>query len=119
MRTEAEISGMRDRFHRDLFIAGGEAPHCPFTILNWVCDPLVSDLDLDTAFDECEGQDQADLSIEDVLYALPDTVTPTNLPGVTDYLSRIPERQLTELAAAARRIDRLCKAEIKKRSTPL
>jgi hypothetical protein len=119
MRTEAEISGMRDRFHRDLFIAGGEASHCPFTILNWVCDPLVSDLDLATALDECEGQDPADLGVEDVLYTLPDNVALTNLPGVTDYLSRITEHQLTELAAAARRIDRLCKAEIKKRSTPL
>jgi hypothetical protein len=117
MRTEAEIRAMQDRL-RCQILSGGPVAEPAMTTLDWVLNALVSDLEL-LAVAEVDPNDESEMQIEDVLTALPYVATANTLPGVREWMERLSESQLTELAAAARRIDRECKAEVKKRSKQL
>lgn len=112
MRTEAAIYDMRELLHRQAYTGHVSAP--VLTALDWVVSTLVPDLDLLAAAepDPDPDDDESLLRPEDVLT---DTVAPSNLPAAAEYLSRQGEQNLQELAAAARKVDRLCKAEIRKR----
>lgn len=112
MRTEAAIYDMRELLHRQAYSGHVSAP--VLTALDWVVSTLVPDLDLLAAAESDPDDDESPLRPEDVLFVLTDTVAPSNLPAAAEYLSRQGEQNLQELAAA-RKIDRLCKAEIKKR----
>jgi hypothetical protein len=114
MRSEAEIRAMQDQLYHQV-LTGGQVAEAAMTTLDWVVSALISDLEL-LAVAEVDPNDESEMRIEDVLTALPYVATANTLPGVREWMERLSESQLTELAAAARRIDRECKAEVKKRS---
>lgn len=118
MRTEPQIRAMHDH----LFVRW--ATHTETAVdelraaLGWVLDPSASDsvlLDLIELTGEVEEYEPR---LEDLAVALIDAISPTTLPATEESLSRMASAQLTELAAAARKLDRLCKAELKGRNTP-
>lgn len=115
MRTKAEIVGMRDRIERDLLSVGGEANEAALIIFRWVCDRLVPDADLFCVTNPPFEDAEYELRAEDVGASLLDTVADDEWRPWTEYLSRLGNTQLKELAQAARKVDRLCKTEIKKR----
>lgn len=116
MRPETEIRAMRDAAESVILRRGGEADRTAFTILDWVCDPYALTTDVMDLLDGPNPDADLDDTI-DILHGLPQVVTTDNRVEVNDYLYRAGEQRLTELAAAARRLDRLCRAELKKRGT--
>jgi hypothetical protein len=115
MRSETEIRAMRDQLFRRWLASDETAVEEILTALGWVLDSRAPDRELldriELADDEHEG-----LHAEDVLLGLVDAAGPHN-PQTRDHLNQIADAGLTELAAAARRIDRACKTELKKRTT--
>jgi replication-associated recombination protein RarA len=120
MRSEPQILAMHDELERAILRDGGECDRTAFTVLDWVCNALVPDSAVLDAVDEVSDRDdvEQDPDPADVFYALPQVVRSDDLDAAKDYLARIAEADLKELAAAARRLDRLCKAELKRRSVP-
>ena len=113
-RCAAEIEAMRDGLYRQL-LAGAEQVRPAWTTLAWTRDVLIPDsemLDLIEADEEDTGPNI------DVRRTLEDLVDCT-APGDEDDIKMIVKYNSTdyvrELAAAARKIDRLCKAELKAR----
>ena len=47
MRTESELQATRDRYNYRALSSGSLGDHLLSQLLEWVCDPLVSDLELD------------------------------------------------------------------------
>lgn len=80
--------------------------------LGWVLYPLMPDSELHDLIQPTDDEDEP--RAETVLSDLDAITDPGNL-DTRDYLYRCGGDVLTTLAAAARRLDRLCKAEIKKR----
>jgi hypothetical protein len=117
MRPESEIRAMRDDAEAAILRSGGEADRAAFTILDWVCDPLAITADVVELLDGPDPDDPDLDDTDDVLHGLPQVVRSDDLDDARDYLYRISEQAVTELAAAARRLDRLCKAELKKRAS--
>lgn len=113
MRVEAEIMAMHDRLMRDSMIFTGNHNHPAIVALGWVCDRLVPDAEILAAADLADD-DEYEIRAEDVAERLVELVAEDELPSLKEYLSR-PGTQLEELAAAARKVDRLCKAEMKRR----
>jgi hypothetical protein len=117
MRSEAQIHAIREQL-RTRQLTTGDVAESVIVALDWVTSTLVPDLALlDVAeFDE-EGEYEP--HAEEIMVALEDAVSPSNLPALEEFLARIGSVQLRDLAAAARKVDRLCKAETKKRDKPL
>lgn len=113
MRTEAAIYDMRELLHRQAYSGHVSAP--VLTALDWVVSTLVPDLDLLAAAESDPDDDEYEPRLEELAVALTDAVAPAGLPATLESLSRMAPAPLAELAAVARKIDRLCKAEIKKR----
>lgn len=110
MRTEPQIHAMRDRIHRHLLIDGGEMAEVVLTIFDWVINSHTPDrlvVDLADGLDPEEYEPR----LEELAVALIDAVSPTTLPATQESLSRMAPAPLAELAATARKLDRLCKAE--------
>ena len=116
MRPRPEIHTMRDQ----LFVRWATTPDETGvdeirTTLAWVLDPSIPDSELfdliEPADDDEDGPDPAE-----VLDGLPELLRADDLIDAKDYLMRASEGDVTALAAAARRLDRLCKAELKKRN---
>jgi hypothetical protein len=116
MRTEAAIYDMRELLHRQAYAGHVSAP--VLTTLDWVVSTLVPDLDLLAAADTDDDPDEYEPRLEELVVALTDAVAPSTLPATLESLSRMASGPLAELAAVARKLDRLCKAEAKKRSQP-
>lgn len=114
MRVEAEIMAMHDRLIRDSMIFTGNHNHPAIVALGWVCDRLVPDAEILAAADLADDDDEYEIRAEDVAERLVEMIVEDELPALKEYLSR-PGTQLEELAATARKIDRLCKAEMKRR----
>lgn len=113
MRTETEIAALHQRLlHRHL--AGhDEAVGAVVTILNWTLNRLVPDHDVEDIIDafSADGRDP-DLVTSDIIADLPDAVADADAPG---FIKRLPTDTITAIGAAARKLDRLCKAELKER----
>lgn len=119
MRSEPQIRAMHDELERMILRDGGECDRTAFTAIDWVCNRHVPDSELIEAIDRRnEGDDEEGPDVADVLFALPEVVRRDDLDDAKDYLARIGESRLTDLGAAARRLDRLCKAELNGRNTP-
>lgn len=117
MRTELEIVAMYDRLVRDSLIFG-ERDFPAIVTLSWVCDRLVPDAEILAAADLIHDDDEdGELRPADIGASLIDTAADEDWNAWGEYLSREGGLQLKELAAAARKIDRMCKAEVKKRET--
>lgn len=86
--------------------------------LGWVLDSSVPDSALLGLIELTGDVEEYEPRLEDLAVALIDAISPTTLPATQESLSRMAPTQLTELAAAARKLDRLCKAELKGRNTP-
>lgn len=116
MRTEAEIGDMHDRLMRDNMIFGGEDGQPAIVALKWVLSRLVSDMEVLAIVELPESEtDENDPDVADVLWALPLVVREDDLDEAKDYLARICDDTIADLAKAARRLDRLCKTETKNR----
>ena len=110
MRPEAEIVAMRDQLlRRSLTDEHPDGVVAVLTVLEWACNPIIADTALDETIDVF---DPADIDERDVLDGLVDAVHPSNLAAVQGYLAQHREQGLKDIAAAARKIDRLCKAEL-------
>lgn len=112
MRPKPEIHTMRDQ----LFVRWATTPDETGvdeirTTLAWVLDPSMPDSELFDLIEDEDGPDPAE-----VLDGLPELLRSDDLIDAKDYLMRVSEDSVTALAAAARRLDRLCKAELKKRN---
>jgi hypothetical protein len=117
MRTEAAIYDMRELLHRQAYAGHVSAP--VLTTLDWVVSTLVPDLDLLAAADTDDDNDEYEPRLEELVVALTDAVAPSTLPATLESLSRMAPAPLAELGAVARKLDRLCKAEAKKRTKAL
>jgi hypothetical protein len=120
MRPEPEIRAMRDDAERTVLRRMGEVDRTAFTILDWVCDPHAITSDVIELLDgpDPDDIDDEDPDVRDVLHGLAEILRPDeDLAEVKDYLATISEDRVKTLAACARRLDRLCKAELKKRTT--
>lgn len=113
MRSELEIMKMYDQLVRDSIIFGVR-DYPAIVTLSWVCDRLVPDAEILAAADLAGDDDEYEIRAEDVAERLVELVVEDEVPALKEYLSR-PGVQLEELAAAARKVDRLCKAEMKRR----
>jgi hypothetical protein len=111
VRSESQILAMRDRVHRNLLINGGEMTEVVLTIFDWIVYPHTPDGDVIDLADGLDLDEEYEPRLEDLAVALIDAVAPSTLPATEESLSRMAPAQLTELAAAARKVDRLCKAE--------
>lgn len=116
MRSEAAIHAMRDQlFVRWATVADETGVDEIRTALGWVLNPSMPDSELLDLIVKTADDDE--LRPEDVLHGLAEATEPGNI-NTRDYLYRLDLDEVTALAAAARRLDRMCKAEIKKRGTP-
>ena len=116
MRPVHEIRGMRDRLQCRL-LAGGEEVAPTLASLEWACDPLVSDRQLLDQIPEPEDEDCGpDIDIRRTLADLADISESDQIVEVKEHLRHTNTDYVTDLAKAARRIDRLCKAELKARA---
>jgi hypothetical protein len=117
MRDQQEVRNMRHQlFTRNL--SGEWVTPSAIAALDWVCDHLVSDLELLTAVEQAEPQDD-EITADDVLRSLTDVIAEGGGSNVALFLGRLRSDDVTALAAAARKLDRLCKMEAKKRDKPL
>lgn len=118
MRTEAEIRDMHDRLTRDNMIFGRDGDQPAVVALKWVLTRLVSDMEVFVTVELSEAEiDENDPDVADVLWALPLVVREGDLDEAKDYLARICDNTVADIAKAARRLDRLCKIETKNRIT--
>jgi hypothetical protein len=113
IRSATEIRAMRDALlyrslANDRATASGVDP--VVVVLSWVCDPAMPDSRLDEVIGDMAGP--AEISAEDVLCGLPEATEDTEIAAL---LRRLPTSEVQRIAAAARRIDRLCKADMKGR----
>lgn len=118
MRTEAEIGGMHDQLMRDNMIFGRDDDQPVVVALKWVLSRLVSDIEVLAVAELPESEiDENDPDVAEVLWALPLVVREGDLDEAKDYLARICDNTVADIAKAARRLDRLCKIETKNRIT--
>jgi hypothetical protein len=109
---------MRDKLHALTLTESrhGTSAVSVYTVLDWACDTIVPDtaiLDLIVDSDD----DDTELRLpEEILDAFVDAFdATTDKTRAQQYLGGLTPEALTELGAAARRLDRLCKAEAKHR----
>lgn len=114
MRPAREIRAMRDRLQCRL-LTGKEQVAPTLAPLEWVCDPLVSDRQLLDQIPE-HDEDDLDFDVRRTLVDLADIKETPELTDVKELLRCAATDYVTDLAKSARRIDRLCKAELKERS---
>jgi hypothetical protein len=116
MRSEPQIRAMHDELERMILRDGGECDRTAFTALDWVCNTLVPDSELTEAIDRINDDIEVDVpDAENALHLLPEVMRADDLDDAKDYLHRLSGTQIEGLAAAARRLDRLCKTELKGR----
>lgn len=108
-REPQEIVAMRDRMLRRVLTEDGDGVSAVHLVLQWASDPLVADMVLEEAVDAFPSDDD-DPDPRDVMTALSECMDSGELPAVRSYLQVLPSVELDRLAAAARRLDRLCKA---------
>lgn len=113
MRVEAEIMAMHDRLMRDSMIFTGNHNHPAIVALGWVCDRLVPDAEILAAADLADD-DEYEIRAEDVAERLVE-LAEDDVSALKEYFSRTVNVRLVEIAAAAHKVDRLCKAEMKRR----
>lgn len=106
---------MRDALLRRLLGCSGNGDNIvgverTLSILDWVCNPLVADAQITDVIDSME--ETGDLHPEDVIDGLADAVTGE---PVVRCLRVMATELVNQTAAAARKLDRLCKAELKER----
>jgi hypothetical protein len=112
VRSEPQIHAMRDRVHRNLLINGGEMTEVVLTIFDWIVYPHTPDGDVIDLADGLDPDQEYEPRLEDLAVALIDAVSPSTLPATQESLNRMAPAPLAELAATARKLDRLCKAEV-------
>lgn len=117
MRPDTEIRAMRDLVHRRNLNGGSDPYNNPArVVLDWVCDGLVPDMAVHDL--EVEPGDERELwEPEVIMNAFAGAFDPgTDKTRAQRYLTTLNVEELTELGAAARRLDRLCKAENERRN---
>ena len=106
---------MRDRLYAYTLTEQGAGADGVFAVLNWVCDPMVADAAITNQIVEPDDEPQLWLP-EEILEAFVDAFdAATDKARVQRYLGGLTPEALTELGAAARRLDRMCKFEVKQR----
>jgi len=112
MRAEAEICAMRDALLRRSFTDDNhDGVVAVLTVVEWVCNRLIADIALDEVI-ETMGE-PVRFDPEDILDNLPEAVDGDE---ATAFLRSLPTLTIQQIAAAARKADRLCKAELKQRA---
>lgn len=107
---------MRDTLQRQLLAGAGEVASV-LAPLEWACDALVPDRHvLDQVEEVNEAESWVNAEVWELLAALADLTAPTNLPDLDARLRELDPTQLTDLATVGRKLDRMCKAETKRRA---
>lgn len=105
---------MRDTLQRQFLAGVGEVAPV-LAPLEWACDALVPDRHVLDQIEEVGDGSWEDADVVSVLVALVDFTT-GHTADLDARLRELAPWRLTELAAAGRRSDRMCKAETKRRT---
>lgn len=113
MRTAADVHKLHDRIYGWAANADSLTLDLTRVVLDWVLDPLVSELGVDTAIEECLVAEREELSprgVVDAILGVEDGFTEKDIYAYN-------KEELAKIIQAANKLAQLCRAEKKKRQS--